>query len=73
MEHTTAEKILDILEDVEITDRNYLEYFDAINLLELYENDLKSRRLNLNLKMNTCRLLKYKEAFTENTSVEEAN
>ena len=73
MEHTTAEKILDILEDIEITEKNYLEYFDAINLLELYENDLKGRRLNLNLKMNACRWMKYQEIFTDKTPADEIN
>ena len=60
-EKTLAEIILDELNNVEITDENYIDYFDAVDVLEIYEEDIRRRRMRINLKINSCFWQKYNE------------
>lgn len=60
-EKTLAEIILDELNNVEIKDENYIDYFDAVDVLEIYEEDIRRRRMRINLKINFCFWQKYNE------------
>ncbi|MBN1682647.1 hypothetical protein JW865_03745 [Candidatus Bathyarchaeota archaeon] len=60
---TCADLILDELINMDVTEENYLDFFDAANLVDIYENDIHQRRMKVFLKMKTCYWLKYKEAI----------
>jgi len=60
-EKTLAEIILDEIKNIEITDENYTDYFDAVDILEIYEEDIRRKRMRINLKINTCFWQKYNE------------
>lgn len=60
-EKTLAEIILDELNNVEITDDYYIDYFDAVDVLEIYEEDIRRRRMRINLKINSGFWQKYNE------------
>ena len=62
---TTADRLLNQLLETDITEDNYIDYFDAVNLIEIYEEDIHSRRLRVNLKMQDCRLQNIVEAKRE--------
>ena len=65
IEKTLADEILDELLSSEITEENYVEYFDAAQLIEIFENDIRRRRMLVALKMKTCHWIKIKDMKKE--------
>ena len=48
---SVAEEIIQELKKTEITEENYVEVFDSLDLLEIHENNLRRERQLLNLKL----------------------
>jgi hypothetical protein len=66
---TYADYILDELLNTEISEDNYLDFFDAAHLIEIYEKDIHQRRMKVNLKMKNCHWLRYREMTTRTDDV----
>jgi hypothetical protein len=58
---TVAEQILDELSSMDVSEDNYVDFFDAVNVIEIYENDIRRRRMSISLRMKTCVWLRYKD------------
>ena len=48
---SVAEEIIEELKKTEMTEENYVEVFDSLDLLEIHENNLRRERQLLNLKL----------------------